>query len=309
MSDAPIVLEDVAKWYGPVVGLAGFRARVEPGITALLGPNGAGKSTLYKCLAGLVRPDRGTVRVLGADPFANHELYRRIGICPELDPLPGDLRGTIWLERIARLAGFAGTEAQRRTLAALEAVGMREDGKKRLGGMSKGMRQRMKIAQAVVHDPELLLLDEPFGGLDPLQRRATLDLVRSYGARGRTVLVASHVLHEVEQLTDRVLLVREGRLLAEGTVREIRDHFENVPRRIRVHGPAPRELAGAALAHPATAGVRLLDGEEDAIEIATKRPDELLALFTAACARGELEIRELHTADEDLAAVFGMLEG
>jgi ABC-2 type transport system ATP-binding protein len=304
---AVIELENVTKWYGQVIGLAGFQARIEAGVHALLGPNGAGKSTLFKCLVGLVRPDRGAVRVLGEDPFANPALYRRIGLCPELDPFSERLVGRTWLERIARFAGYGAAEARARTEAALAHVGMREDGAKRLGGMSKGMRQRMKLAQALLHDPEVLLLDEPFNGLDPVQRKAVIDLVRELGAGGRTVLLASHVLHEVESITDRVLLLREGKLLAEGTIRELRDHFEDVPRRVVLRAEEPRRVAAALFELEGTVGVRLLGA--DRLEVATKRTEALFAHLTRAAAEGELALREIAPADEDLSSVFGMLEG
>ncbi|MBL8899602.1 MAG: ABC transporter ATP-binding protein [Planctomycetes bacterium] len=307
MSAYAIELEQVTKWYGPVIGLAGFEAKIGVGVHALLGPNGAGKSTLFKCLGGLVRPDRGRVRVLGEDPFANPALYRRIGLCPELDPFPERMVGRTWLERIARFAGYGPSEARSRTEAALETVGMRGDGAKRLGGMSKGMRQRMKLAQAILHDPEVLLLDEPFNGLDPVQRKAVIDLVRGLGTSGRAVLLASHVLHEVESITDRILLLREGKLLAEGTIKELRDHFADIPRRLSLRVEEPRRAAAALLELEGTEGVRLLGG--DRLEVSTRRADHLLDWLTRAAASGELALREITPEDEDLSSVFGMLEG
>ncbi|MCB9881220.1 MAG: ABC transporter ATP-binding protein [Planctomycetes bacterium] len=307
MSTPSIEIRDLSKWYGEVIGLAGFSTTIGPGITGLLGQNGAGKSTLFKCLTGLVRPDRGEVRVLGEVPFGNPELFRRVGFCPEQDPFYEDMTGFAFVERVARWAGYPKQEAVERAERALARVDMLEHARKRIGGMSKGMRQRTKFAQAILHEPSVLLLDEPLTGMDPVQRRIVAELIEEYAEAHRLVLVSSHVLHEVETLTDRVLLIREGRLHAEGRVAELRDHFDDVPRRVHVLTDDRHAVARLALTLPHTIGVHLRSEREVLVE--TRGADEFLDRLTHAAATEGLSIHELYPADEDLAAVFGLLEG
>jgi ABC-2 type transport system ATP-binding protein len=211
-----ITVAGVSKMFGLVRALNEIDLDVGPGVCGLLGPNGSGKSTLLKLIAGQLRPDTGTVRLLGQDPFSTPTALRQLGLCPEQDRFYEDLSGFEFVEALTRLHGFPAESARKTTRFALERVGMSRDGLKRMSDMSRGMRQRVKIAQAIAHDPRVVLLDEPLNGADPVARADLIRLVRSLGDEGRCVVVSSHVLHEVESMTHRVVLVRFGRMRAQG---------------------------------------------------------------------------------------------
>jgi len=207
---------DLGRWYGQVVGLNELSVRIEGGITGLLGPNGAGKSTFLKLIAGELKPSRGTVRVFGENPFANSRLYRRMGVCPQQDALYRRMSGFEMVRFLLRLSGYSRREAARRAREALVRLDLEQDMNRRTSGYSKGMRQRVKLAQAIAHDPEVLILDEPLGGLDPGGRRRVIGLLKELSEKGMDILVSSHVLHEIEILTSNILLIHRGRLLAQG---------------------------------------------------------------------------------------------
>ena len=213
-----LALKDVAKWYGPVIGLVDVSVEIEQGVTGLLGPNGAGKSTFLKLVAGQLRPSTGEVRVLGHDPFRTPAVFRKVGFSPEPDAFYEDMTGLGFVRFLTRLRGFSPSEAGRRAEEAVEQVGLTEAAHKRIGAYSKGMRQRIKLAQALAHDPEILILDDPLTGLDPVARRRIVELVRELGEQGRTILISSHVLHEVEAMTPRIVLLHQGRVLARLTI-------------------------------------------------------------------------------------------
>ena len=247
---APLVFEGVSRWYGDTVALADVSFALEPGVTGLLGHNGAGKSTALKLCAGFTQPSTGRVRVLDTDLARSPDAYRRIGIAHDRDALWGFLTARAMVALCARLRGVADPEAA--AVRALDAVGLADAADRKLKGFSHGMRQRVKLAQALAHDPEVLLLDEPLNGLDPAQRRAVVELVRRLGEEGRTVLVSSHVLHEVERMAPRVLVLVNGHLVASGATAAIRALIADRPRSIRLevvtHERAlARELVGAGL--------------------------------------------------------------
>jgi ABC-2 type transport system ATP-binding protein len=254
-----LVFRGVSKWYGDTVALAEVSFELTPGVTGLLGHNGAGKSTALALCAGFADPSTGTVRVLGCDPRREPEVYRRIGIVHDRDGLWPFLTAR---ELVELMAGLRDVPDPRQAAAkAIASVGLEDAAERRVGGFSKGMRQRVKLAQALVHSPELLLLDEPLNGLDPVQRRHVVELIRRLGAEGRTVVVSSHVLHEVERMAHRVVVLVNGRLVAEGETGAIRDLIRDRPRTLRIAAGAAaqtlaRELVGEGLA----SGVRIDDG-------------------------------------------------
>ncbi|HEY7700507.1 MAG TPA: ABC transporter ATP-binding protein, partial [Vicinamibacteria bacterium] len=223
-AEGVIRLENVSRWYGNVLGLSGVELSFPPGVTALLGPNGAGKSTLIKLVTGLIRPSSGRVSVFGEPPFANPRVFRRLGLVPEEEELrpSAPVRARDFLVYLLTLHGFDRTDARRRAEETLAAVGLEAAAGTRLRSFSRGMRQRLRLAQAIAHDPDLLVLDEPLTGLDPVGRREFLDWIRGFGARGKAVVVSSHILHEVELMTREVVLMTQGRVLASGNVHEIR---------------------------------------------------------------------------------------
>jgi ABC-2 type transport system ATP-binding protein len=307
MSDAPgiIVADKVSKWYGQVIGLNDVSVTVPPGITGLLGPNGAGKSTFMKLITGQLRPSQGSLKVLGEPMWDNPALYFRIGFCPEQDSFYERMTGRAWLVALLRLHGLADAEAEATAQRALADVDLVDAAEKKIGAYSKGMRQRVKLAQAIAHDPELLILDEPLSGMDPLARRKTIKLIREWSRRGRSVLVSSHVLHEIESMTSNILLIHQGRILAEGDVHQIRDLIDEHPHTVSIKTDHPRELARAFLQED---DVLSLKFEADRIVVQTARPDAFYARLTALAASGACgTIDEVTSPDDNLQAVFEYL--
>jgi ABC-2 type transport system ATP-binding protein len=295
----------LSKWYGQVIGLNDVSVAVAPGVTGLLGPNGAGKSTLLKLATGQLRPSKGTIEVLGGAPWGSPALFRRVGYCPEQDAFYDTMTGAEWVTALLRLSGFDGRAARQKALAALEVMGLVEAAGRRIGGYSKGMRQRAKMAQAIAHDPELLILDEPLAGMDPVGRRLAIQGIRAWGEAGKTVVVSSHVLHEVERMTSDVLLIHNGRILAEGNVRHIRELIDDHPHTIHVRAEAPRRLARHLLDDEGLLSLRFEDG---ALVAQTARPDTFYAHLTALAASGEAgDVEEVTSPDDNLEAVFRYL--
>ena len=252
-TDAPPMLQaqGVSKMFGLVRALNDIDLRLGPGVTGLLGPNGSGKSTLLKLFSGQLKPDAGEIRLLGADPRRQPGVFRHLGLCPEQDKFYEDLTGETFVTALTRMHGFGPAAALKRARIALDRVGMGRHGYKRIRAMSRGMRQRTKIAQAIAHDPQVVLLDEPLTGADPVARSDLIALVEQLGQEGRCVVVSSHVLHEVEAMTHDVVLIRFGRLRARGDILRLRALLEDRPYRIRAEVPSPRRLASVliSLAH------------------------------------------------------------
>ena len=303
---APVVATDhLSKWYGQVIGLNDVSVEVGPGVTGLLGPNGAGKSTLLKLLTGQLKPSKGGVRVLGEPIWGNPLLFFRLGFCPEQDAFYERMTGMEWVTALVGLNGLSESEASEAARRALDTVDLLDAADRKIGGYSKGMRQRVKLAQAIAHDPELLLLDEPLAGLDPIARRKVIRLIKDRAARGRSVLVSSHILHEIESMTATILLMHNGRILAEGNIHTIRDLIDEHPHQVRVRASDPRGLARGLIAHD---DVLKLQFEDGAVVLETDRPDAFYGRLTEAAATGALgEIHEVSSPDDNLQAVFDYL--
>jgi ABC-2 type transport system ATP-binding protein len=302
----PIIAADhVSKWYGQVIGLNDVTVNVPPGVTGLLGPNGAGKSTFMKLITGQLQPSKGSVKVMGEPIWQNPKLYAQIGFCPEQDAFYDRMTGLEWVSALVRLNGFSEREADDAARRALTAVDLMDAAGKKIGAYSKGMRQRVKLAQAIVHDPNLLILDEPLGGMDPLARRRTIRLVREWARAGKSILVSSHILHEIESMTANILLINNGRILAEGDVHHIRDLIDEHPHTVYVRAQDPRGLARQFLARD---DVRSLKFEENAVVVETGKPDMFYARLTEIAASGEFGvIDEVTSPDDNLQAVFQYL--
>lgn len=300
-----ITLDRASLRYGPILGLSPttFELPDGGGITGLLGPNGAGKSSLLQLLSGLLPPSGGDVRVFGEAPFRNPAVLSRLGLVPEGDRLPAGLRADRWLRMMGELSGLSGEGLRSAVARALVTVGMAERAHLPFARMSKGMRQRIRLAQALLHEPELLILDEPFNGLDPEARLTLMALLRDLAAGGTRILVSSHILGEIAQLTDRILLLFRGRLLAEGTVTEIRQLLDRHPVELRLTGEA-QVLARWAVEQPELAALRM---EEDAVVISVRSPRELLPRLQKEVARGALTVRAMDPLDLNLDAVFQYL--
>jgi len=293
-----------SRWYGPVIALNDVSTTIGPGVTGLLGPNGAGKSTFLKLAAGQLAPSQGEVRLLGRTAWGSPEAFHRVGLCPETDAFWENLTGMQFLVALLQLTGFDAAESRRRAEAALAQVELLNAKDRKIGGYSKGMRQRVKLAQALAHDPEVLLLDEPVSGMDPLNRRRVIDLVKRLGREGRTVVVSSHILYEVEAMTRRVLLIHNGRILAEGDVREIRDLMDEHPHMVALRARDPRALARAVVGLPHVLSLSFAPGGEW-LTVQTGKPDEFYgALHEAAIQAG---VSEMYSPDEDLESVFRYL--
>ena len=304
-SGAIVTADHVSKWYGQVSGLNDVSVNVPAGVTGLLGPNGAGKSTFMKLITGQLKPSKGTVTVLGEPIWGNPSLFFQIGFCPEQDAFYERMTGLEWITALVRLNGLSEKEADEAARRALTMVDLMEAANKKIGAYSKGMRQRVKLAQAIVHDPALLILDEPLSGMDPLARRRTIRLIRDWARAGKSIIVSSHILHEIESMTANILLINNGRILAEGDVHHIRDLIDEHPHTVYVRAEQPRVLAREFLTHD---DVRSLRFEEGAVVIETGKPDRFYARLTDMAATGEFgAIDEVTSPDDNLQAVFQYL--
>jgi ABC-2 type transport system ATP-binding protein len=300
-----ISTDHLSKWYGQVSGLNDVTVTVPPGITGLLGPNGAGKSTFMKLVTGQLKPSKGAVRVLGEPIWGNAPLYHRIGFCPEQDAFYDRMTGLAWVAALVRLNGHDADAAAAIARRALEAVDLLDAADKKIGAYSKGMRQRVKLAQAIAHDPELLILDEPLGGMDPIMRRRTIRLIKDWARAGKSILVSSHILHEVEAMTSNILLINNGRILAEGNVHQIRELIDEHPHTVFVRAEDPRTLARTLIREDGIISVRF---EPGALVIETERPDAFYTRLTEMAASGEGgTIDEVTSPDDNLQAVFTYL--
>ncbi len=302
---AIVTAEHLSKWYGQVIGLNDVNVTVPKGITGLLGPNGAGKSTFMKLITGQLKPSKGSVRVLGEEIWGNPGLYFRIGFCPEQDAFYERMTGLQWVTALVRLNGFGEKEADEAAKIALDRVDLLPAADKKIGAYSKGMRQRVKLAQALVHDPELLILDEPLSGMDPIMRRKTIRLVKDWARAGKSILVSSHILHEIESMTSNILLIHNGRILAEGNVHQIRDLIDTHPHTVYIKANDPRALARQFLADD---NILSLKFDPGALIIQTARPEVFYARLTELAASGEAgPVDEVTSPDDNLQAVFQYL--
>jgi ABC-2 type transport system ATP-binding protein len=303
-----ISTDHVSKWYGQVIGLNDVSVSVMPGITGLLGPNGAGKSTFMKLITGQLRPSKGTVAVLDQPIWRNPALYARIGFCPEQDAFYERMTGLEWIAALVRLNGVGESRAIEMARRALDLVDLAPAADKKIGAYSKGMRQRVKMAQAVVHDPELLILDEPLAGMDPIARRRTIRMIKEWGRAGKSLIVSSHILHEIESMTSNILLINQGRILAEGNVHQIRDLIDEHPHTVHIRAAETRALARVLLAPGMDANVLSLRFEDQALIVQTGRPDAFYGRLTEIAASGEFgPIHEVTSPDDNLQAVFKYL--
>jgi ABC-2 type transport system ATP-binding protein len=278
-----------------VIGVNQVTLELRPGITGLVGANGAGKTTLMRLATGQLRPDLGRVSVRGQSAW-QAEAKRRVGYSPDSDHFYEEMSGRQFVESLARLSGFPRHEAQRRAGEALEFVGMAGQAERRLRGYSKGMRQRIKVAQALVHDPEVLILDEPMSGIDPIGRQDFLILFRELARRGKCLLVSSHELEELEKLTDHVAVMAKGRIL-----------LDNHPLAIRIDSDQLRQLAGHLLALPDVVGVEL--GDQETLVVRARNPRRFFEAFTGLVLEENYEIRHLETLDDSAQAILGYLLG
>jgi ABC-2 type transport system ATP-binding protein len=296
--------DSVSKWYGPVIAVNDVRLRIEPGITGLVGPNGAGKSTLIKLLTGHLRPSLGRVRVYGLRAW-QASAKSHIGYCPDSDAFYEEMPGRSFVTTLARMHGFGNRDAARRTEQVLEQVGMTDRADRPLASYSKGMRQRIKLAQALVHDPDLLVLDEPLNGVDPLGRSDFIGLFENLAEAGKAILISSHILDEMDKLAERVLFMCRGRIVASGTLVEIRDMLAEHPFRIRVSVDQPRELAARLMEIASVQSVKLTNQGDLMVEV--RRPKEFFPAFASIVSGADFQVERLRVLDASTEAVFDYL--
>ncbi len=304
-----ILLERASRWYGQVIGINDVTCALPAGITALLGPNGAGKSTLLKLITGQLRPTTGRVTVFGEAPFANPRVFRRLGYCPEIENSYEDMTGRGFVTMLAAMGGVSAADLHPRVAAAIETAGMAANADRKIGGYSKGMRQRIKLAQAIVHNPDVLILDEPLNGLDPVGRREISSLLQEMAEKGKCVVVSSHILYEVEQMTTNILLLHHGRLLAQGDIYQIRSLIDAHPHRVAIQTKDARALAQRLLALPYVLSARFDQLDATQVEIETRQPDLFYSQFPDLVLEHGFRIEGFDSPDNNLEAVFRYLVG
>ncbi len=297
-----VSVQHVSKWYGQVVAVSDVSFAIGPGVTGLLGPNGAGKTTLFKIIAGLLKPSQGTVSVGGRSFRENPRLYRKVGFCPEADTLYDFMSGLEFLELNAALHDLPDPKAA--ALRALECVQLTKEQDKKIGAYSRGMRQRIKLAQALVHDPEILLLDEPLKGADPTQRVLLMEVIRSLGDRGKTVIVSSHVLYEVERMAREILLINRGRLVASGDFRAIREAMYDRPHKVLLGTAEAKRLAAILTERAVISGVTIADSE---LIVEVRDPALFYSQLPQVVVETGISVERVVGLDEDLESVFRYL--
>lgn len=299
-----IEANELSKWFGEVVAVNNLSLVIEPGVTGLLGPNGAGKSTFIKLALGLHAPSRGSIRVFGVPPRNNLDVLRKIGYCPETDMFYDNITGYEFVYWLNRYWGMGKTDARQAAERACEWVRMTARMHDPIEEYSKGMRQRIKIAQALATHPKLLFLDEPMSGLDPQGREEMYSLIRQLGQAGLSVIVSSHILYEVERITNNVVLLYNGTILAQGEVRAIRDLIDEHPHTITVESPRIRELSSFFLDDPSTMSIQF---EGNALTLKTKNPNRCFQRLNELALKGAVPIESITCADDNLQSVFDYL--
>lgn len=307
MVSPTIRLEHVSRWYGEILGINKISIAIRPGITGLVGPNGSGKSTLMNIVCGMLRADQGTVSVLGQPAWNNPELQRRLGYCSQVDHFYETFTGLQFLESLLALHGHGAAWARKTAEQALIMTGMAENGGRKIRTYSKGMRQRIKIALALAHQPEILVLDEPFNGLDPVGRREMMQLFAEYGKQGRTIVLASHILHEIEQMTDHILMMSNGYVLAEGQVSDVRDLLRRHPFRVFLRCNLPRKLASLMLEEDSVTSVQFED--ENTLTLMTRDPDGFYLKLNQVVLEHGIDVDLVTLADENVQSIYHYLSG
>ena len=306
--DRLIVFDNVSKFYGEVLGVNRVSLSIEPGVTSLVGPNGAGKTTLMNLMTGLLFPTKGTVRVLGISPSDPETFYRNIGYCSQFDAFPKGLSGYQMIRSMMALHGLSPSEAEERTWSAIERVGMTDAAHRRVAGYSKGMRQRVRLAQALAHSPKVLILDEPLNGLDPMARAEVIELFRKFAESGMHVVISSHIMHEVDIVSDSVIMMSGGYVVAEGDIQGVRHEMEDHPIQILIRCDRPAVIASSVFQQDSVVEVRIhADGR--GLLVSTRNPDRFYELFNRIILQNRIVVEAVAPADENVNAVYQYLVG
>jgi len=306
--DQLIVFENVSKFYGEVLGVNRVSLSLSPGVTSLVGPNGAGKTTLMNLMTGMLRPTKGVVRVLGISPSDPEQFFRNIGYCSQFDAFPKGLSGYQMIRSMSDLHGFAGADSEARTWNVIERVGMADAAHRRVAGYSKGMRQRIRLALALVHDPHVLVLDEPLNGLDPMARAEVIELFRKFAESGMHVVISSHIMHEVDIISDTVVMMSGGYVVAEGDIQGVRSEMDEHPIQILIRCDRPGVVAANVFQEDSVVEVKIhADGH--GLLIATRNPDRFYELLNRIVLENRIAIEAVSPADENVNAVYQYLVG
>jgi ABC-2 type transport system ATP-binding protein len=308
VSESRITFANVSRFYGEVLGINNVNLSIPPGITSLVGPNGSGKTTLMNLMTGLLRPTRGEIRVLGVAPDQPQKTGHMLGYCTQFDAFPKGLTGFQFIYSYLLLYGMSQEQARERAVAALEKVNMMSAAGRSVAAYSKGMRQRVKLAQAIAHDPRVLVLDEPLNGLDPMARAETIALFREWGAEGRHVIVSSHILHEVDSISDQVILLSHGYVVAEGQIQGVRSEVREQPMQILVRCDRPAELASRLFQQNHVVEAKI-QGDGHNLLLRTKDADAFYLLLNRVILDCGLEVESVAPADDDVNSVYQYLIG
>ena len=311
MNDTPsnlIIFDDVSKFYGEILGVNRVNLQIAPGITSLVGPNGAGKSTLMNLMTGLLRPTRGNISILGVPTDQPERLFRNVGYCTQFDSFPRGLTGREFIKSLLLVHGFDLQRADEFTVTALDRVNLLDAADRKVAAYSKGMRQRIRLAQAIAHQPSVLVLDEPLNGLDPMVRAETIALFRKLAGEGQHLIISSHILHEVDMMSDRVVLLNNGYVVAEGNIHGVRNEMEEHPMQILIRCDNPSKLAARVFDQDHVVEARLHE-DRRGLFIKTRDADRFYLLVNRVVAEGEINIETIAPVDDDLSAVYQYLIG
>src|SRR5437870_11485605 len=304
-----IFFDNVSKFYGEILGVNRVTLAIPPGITSLVGPNGAGKTTLMNLMTGLLRPSRGTINVLGIPTDRPADLFRKVGYCSQFDSFPRGLTGRELIDSFLAVSGFPKQLTPDLTNKALERVDLLDAADRKIGAYSKGMRQRVRFAQSIAHQPSVLILDEPLNGLDPMVRAETIALFKQLAAEGLHLIISSHILHEVEMMSDRVILLNNGYVVAEGAIHGVRDERDiEHPTKILIRCDKPSVLAARMFRSNHLVEARVHD-DRHGLFVKTRAPDQFYLMLNEVVAEGEIEIESIAPVDDDLSAVYEYLIG
>lgn len=301
-----IVFDGVSKFYGDVLGVNRINLQITRGITSLVGPNGSGKTTLMNLMTGLLRPTRGNIRILGISPNEPEALFRKLGYCSQFDSFPRGATAREFIEFYLRVHGYSRQEAGDLTQTALERVSLVEAADRKVSAFSKGMRQRVRLAQSIAHRPSVLVLDEPLNGLDPMARAEIIRLFRELADAGMHLIISSHILHEVDMMSDNVVLMHNGYIVAEGEVKGVRDEIDEHPIQILIRCDRPQALASRLFEHELTVEARIHD-DRQGLFVKTRRPDEFYLTLNKVIIEEKLQVESVAPVDDDLNAVYQYL--
>jgi ABC-2 type transport system ATP-binding protein len=306
--DHLIIFENVSKFYGEVLGVNRVSLTIEPGITSLVGPNGAGKTTLMNLMAGLLQPTKGSLRILGIAPSDAETFFRNIGYCSQFDSFPKGLSGYQLISSILSIYGYGHSEADVKAWNVIERVGMKDAAHRRIAGYSKGMRQRIKLALSIAHDPKVLILDEPLNGLDPMARAETIELFRNFSLSGMHVMISSHILHEVDLISDRIVMLSNGYVVAEGDIQSVRSEMEDHPIQILIRCDRPSLVAALIFQQDSVVEAKIhSDGR--GLLVATRNADRFYRLFNRIVLDNNISVEAVAPADENVHSVYEYLVG